>query len=75
MNEAKQALALLSHTNAMSWTLSSAIEDFLGEVPTGNSQIFAQCSPDTAKRFWHAVSDSTLMFGSKGIPLKAVWKD
>ena len=75
MSEAKSALTMLRRTDARSWILSPSVEAFLEEVATWDSQIFARCSPDAVKRLWHAISDSTLMFGSKGVSLNKVWMD
>ena len=67
--EVREAFVKLRETKAVTWSLSPAIEEFLQEVATGDSQIFAHSSPILCERELHAVSDSTMMFGTSGKPL------
>ena len=73
ITEVKDAIVKLRETKAAAWTLSQHVEDFLQEVATGDSQVFARCSPDTKPRNFHSVSDSTMMFGTGGKPLSDEW--
>jgi hypothetical protein len=45
MTEVKNAFVKLRETGAVKWTLSQAMEDFLQELATGDSQVFAHNSP------------------------------
>ena len=64
----------LQSDNNVHWHLMNSVRAFLDEVATGNSKVFTTCMPDSKKRRYYPVSDSTLMFGKSRISLSAVWQ-